>query len=382
MTYLEAGIEVLKLIEMNGYEAFFVGGFVRDHILGVTSNDIDITTNALPNQIDNIFKVVNTGIKYNCVTIIYEGYSFETTTYRIEGAYLDNRHPQYIVGKTLSDDLKRRDFTINAMAMDKDLNVIDLFGGLDDLKNKVIRTVYEPQKRFTEDALRMLRAAYFAAKLGFKIETNTLTGMRKCSYLVQNLSNDRVSWELEKLINSPHAEIGISYLIESNIAPYLFNFKNGIFLFKEKKLDKVSWPVFLGISYFNEPDELQKIHLKSNLNNQVTLSIKLAKENPKNEFSRLTLFEYGLATIQIANMINVILFNSKDKAKHIDSEYQNLPIHSISELAINGQDVIENVVIKDNRMISEILQEIKRLVLIEKVDNKKECILKYIKKHY
>ena len=268
------------------------------------------------------------------------------------------------------------------MAMDKDLNVIDLFGGLDDLKNKVIRTVYEPQKRFTEDALRMLRAAYFAAKLGFKIETNTLTGMRKCSYLVQNLSNDRVSWELEKLINSPHAEIGISYLIESNIAPYLFNFKNGIFLFKEKKLDKVSWPVFLGISYFNEPDELQKIHLKSNLNNQVTLAIKLAKENPKNEFSRLTLFEYGLATIQIANMINVILFNSKDKAKHIDSEYQNLPIHSISELAINGQDVIENVVIKDNRMISEILQEIKRLVLIEKVDNKKECILKYIKKHY
>ena len=183
MTYLEAGLEVLNIIEMNGYEAFFVGGFVRDYILGVESNDIDITTNALPSQISKLFTVVNTGIKYNSVTIIYEGYSFETTTYRLEGDYKDYRHPVYEVGKSLLDDLKRRDFTINAMAMDKELNVIDLFGGQEDLKNKIIRTVSEPQRRFSEDALRILRATYFAAKLGFSIELNTLNAMKKCCNL-------------------------------------------------------------------------------------------------------------------------------------------------------------------------------------------------------
>ena len=159
MTYLEAGIEVIKLIELNGYEAYFVGGFVRDYLLGIDSNDIDIATNALPNQIANIFQVVNSGIKYNCVTVIYEGYSFETTTYRLETAYKDYRHPTYEVGKVLTDDLRRRDFTINAMAMNKNLEVIDIFGGLNDLKEGVIKTVNDPQKRFTEDALRMLRAS-------------------------------------------------------------------------------------------------------------------------------------------------------------------------------------------------------------------------------
>ena len=187
MNYLETGIEVLKMIEMNGYEAYFVGGFVRDRLLGIDSNDIDIATSALPNQISNIFKVVNTGLKYNCVTIEYNGYLFETTTYRLEGNYVDYRHPTYEVGKVLTDDLRRRDFTINAMAMNKNMEIIDIFGGLQDLDNKVIKTVNEPQKRFTEDALRMLRAAYFAAKLGFSIEPETLFAMKKCSHMVQNL---------------------------------------------------------------------------------------------------------------------------------------------------------------------------------------------------
>lgn len=382
MTYLEAGIEVLKLIEMNGYEAFFVGGFVRDYILKIESNDIDITTNALPNQISNIFKVVNTGIKYNSVTIVYEGYSFETTTYRIEKAYVDNRHPTYTVGNVLTDDLRRRDFTINAMAMDKDLNVIDIFGGLDDLKNKVIKTVNEPQKRFTEDALRMLRAAYFASKLNFTIERDTLLAMRKCSYLVQNLSCDRVSWELEKLINSNYPAVGINYLIESNIAPYLFEFKNGIYLFNENKLNTLSWAEFIAISYFNSPDEIYKIHLKSNLNDLILSAIKLARENPKNNFSSLDLFEHGLSVIKLANSINVIISKSKDKLAQIEMEYEGLPIKSISDLAIKGQDILDNVKLDDNRMIGQILQEMKKLVIMKKIDNTKDSLLKYIKKNY
>lgn len=382
MTYLEAGIKVLEQIIDSGFEAFFVGGFVRDYILGVDSNDIDIATNALPNQIANIFKVVNTGIKYNCVTINYEGYTFETTTYRIEGAYTNNRHPSYIVGESLSDDLKRRDFTINAMAMDKNMKVIDLFDGLNDLKKGIIRTVYEPQRRFTEDALRMLRAAYFASKLGFEIETETLLGMKNCGYLVQNLSCDRICWELEKLINSNYPKIGINYLIETNIAPYLSNFKKGIYLFNEKNLDKISWIEFLAICYFDDVTELANIHLKSNISSLVTMAISVAKENKKNEFSRATLFEYGLNTVVVANKLNVLLFGSKDRESYINQEYSKLPIHSMSELAITGIDIIDNVTIKENRMISQILKEVKLLVLNNKLDNNKESILKYIKKHF
>ncbi len=382
MTYLEAGIEVLKLIEDSGYEAFFVGGFVRDYVLGIDSNDIDIATNALPNQIANIFKVVNTCINYNCFTITYEGYSFETTTYRIEGAYTNNRHPSYIVGNVLSDDLRRRDFTINAMAMDKNMNVVDLFDGLNDLKKGIIRTVYEPQRRFTEDALRMLRAAYFASKLGFEIEPETLMGMKTCSYLVQNLSKDRICWELEKLINSTYPKIGINYLIDTNIAPYLSNFKKGIYLFNEKNLDKISWIEFLAICYFDDPTELSNIHLKSNISSLVNAAINVAKDNKKNDFSRLVLFEYGLNTVLIGNNINVLLFGSKNKESSIIQEYHRLPIHSMSELAITGIDIIDNVTIKENRMISQILKEVKLLVLNDKLDNNKESILKYIKKHF
>ena len=382
MTYLEAGIEVLKLIEMNGYEAFFVGGFVRDFILGATINDIDITTNALPSQIANMFKVVNTGIKYNSVTIEYEGYSFETTTYRIEGAYTDYRHPSYEVGHVLTDDLRRRDFTINAMAMNKDLEIIDIFDGKIDLTTKVIKTVNEPKKRFTEDALRMLRAAYFAAKLGFSIESETLSAMRKCSHLVQNLSLDRIAWELEKLINSKYQSIGINYLVETNIAPYLNEFKNAIYFIKEKNIDNISWPLFVCISYFDNASKLSLLHIDSNLKNQIKMAIDLAKEVKKNDFNRIHLFEYGENICMLSNMINVLLFDSKDKAKYIESEIKKLPIYSMSELSINGNDILENVDIKDKRQINAILQKIKQLVLLEKLDNSKECIIKYIKRYY
>jgi tRNA nucleotidyltransferase (CCA-adding enzyme) len=327
MTYLEAGIEVLKLIEMNGYEAYFVGGFVRDYILGNSCNDIDIATNALPSQISNIFKITNTGIKYNSVTIEYNGYSFETTTYRIETSYVNNRHPNYMVGKVLADDLKRRDFTINAMAMDKNLNIIDIFGGLDDLKNKVIKTVNDPSKRFNEDALRMLRATYFAAKLGFKIESNTLYAMRKCAHLVQNLTRDRICWELEKLINSPFQQLGIKYLIETNIAPYLADFKNTIYLYAEKELNNISCVDFFALCYYEKLDELNDLHLKNNVKPIIKSAILLAKEKSKNEFDRLDLFECGLDVVLTANNINHILHNQKDCCEFLRKESSKLPIY-------------------------------------------------------
>lgn len=382
MTYLEAGLEVLKLIHMNGYEAYFVGGFVRDHILGVASNDIDIATNALPEQISNIFKVINSGIKYNCVTIKYDCYSFETTTYRLEEEYRDNRHPIYKVASTLSMDLKRRDFTINALAMDVDFNVIDLFDGLSDLKEGIIRTVNEPSKRFTEDALRMLRAAYFAAKLGFKIESDTLAGMRKCAYLIQNLSNDRIAWELEKIINSKHQMIGLNYLIETNIAPYLQTFKNGIYLISQKRLSDILWHDFLALSFYENISELRNINLKSDVVSDITTAIVFSKDNIKNKFSVNDVFEKGLKVCLLSNKLNVIFQKSKDNSSLINKIYQEMPIKKMSELAIKGQDILDNIELKEHKIIGQILLDVRNLVLNGKLSNEKELILAYIRKHY
>lgn len=379
MTYLEAGIEVLKLIRLNGYEAFFVGGFVRDYLLGIESNDIDIATNALPSQIANIFSVVNKGIKYSCVTIKFEGYEFETTTYRIEKEYQDNRHPIYEVATKLSFDLMRRDFTINAMAMDENLNIVDLFNGLDDLKNKCIRTVLNPQKKFSEDALRMLRAAYFVAKLGFDIENQTLNAMKQCSHLVQNLSKDRISWELEKLINSTYILKGVSYLIEANIAPYLFEFKNGIYLIKTKNIEKISWLEFLVLSFYNNVEGLSNFNFKSEVIIKIKNIVDIAKNNPKNIYSKQIIYENGLEIILMANKLNHIVNNANDLSSQILDVYNNLVIYKPSDIAIKSQDIIGLV---ENKLIGNVLKDVQYLILNGKLTNEKAEILKYIKKRY
>ena len=382
MGYKAKGVEVINLLEQSGHEAFFVGGFVRDYLLNLPPNDIDIATNALPNQIANIFEVVNNGIKFNSVTVVYEGYSFETTTYRHDLAYTDNRHPTYVVALSLMEDLKRRDFTINAMAMDKDYHIIDNFGGKKDLDDKIIRTVYDPIKRFSEDALRMLRACYFAAKLDFMIEENTFNAIRVCSHLIQSLSNDRVMWELEKIINSNYCEKGLKYLKTSNILPYLLLFKEGINLILEKGYMKMDWLEFLAICFYNNPLNLDEIHLKSGLGKRVREVIELAKKTPKNDFNATDLFDNGISNCNAANVVNIYHKNAKDKRCEISLIYENLPIRSISELEIKALDILENISLKNKKEISEILKEIKEKVLVRKLINNKFDILDYIMKHY
>lgn len=382
MEYINKGVEVINILEQSGHEAFFVGGFVRDYILGLTPNDIDIATNALPNQIANIFAVVNSGIKFNSVTINYEGYSFETTTYRLDLSYSDNRHPNYVVTSSLVEDLKRRDFTINAMAMDKEFNIIDNFGGKDDLKNKVIRTVYDPVRRFSEDALRMLRACYFAAKLDFSIEENTFNAIRICSHLTQSLSNDRITWELEKIINSRYAFKGLRYLKTSNILPYLLLFKEGINLILDNEYRELSWLEFLGICFYENPLKIDEIHLKSGLGKKVKEVIEIAKKTPKNEFTAITLFDYGIEMCNAANVINIYYKNAKDKKSELEKIYEGLPIHSISELDIKGSDILNNFSLKNKKDINLILKDIKEKILTNKLLNNQSVILSYVEKHF
>ncbi|MFT5872670.1 MAG: tRNA nucleotidyltransferase (CCA-adding enzyme) [Clostridium sp.] len=196
---------ILDTLKNNGYESYIVGGSVRDSQIGTSlPKDYDVTTNALPEEIIKLFdKTVPTGIKHGTVTVMINGDGFEVTTYRIDGEYLDNRRPDEVTFVSiLKEDLARRDFTINTLAFNEEDGLIDYFGGMKDLHNKIIRAVGEPNKRFQEDALRMLRAIRFAATLDFCIEEKTLEAIKLNSHLILNVSNERIRDELCKILLS------------------------------------------------------------------------------------------------------------------------------------------------------------------------------------
>ena len=195
---------IIDILMEAGYDAYAVGGCVRDSILGRKPSDWDITTSALPEQVKGLFRrTVDTGIQHGTVTIMLEKEGFEVTTYRIDGEYEDSRHPKTVIfTPNLIEDLKRRDFTINAMAYNDKAGIVDAFEGMEDLQRKVIRCVGDAEARFGEDALRIMRAIRFSAQLGYEIEEETGKAIRKLAPTLQNISAERIQVELVKLITS------------------------------------------------------------------------------------------------------------------------------------------------------------------------------------
>ena len=200
---------ILDTIHKAGYEAYVVGGCVRDAIMGREPHDWDITTSAEPGQVKALFaRTIDTGLQHGTVTVMQGHEGFEVTTYRIDGKYEDGRHPSEVVfTRSLREDLQRRDFTINAMAYNGQEGVVDLFGGLEDLEKGLIRAVGDPRQRFSEDALRIMRAVRFAAVFGFAIEDETRAAMEEIAPNLDRISAERINAELTKLLVSPHPEL-------------------------------------------------------------------------------------------------------------------------------------------------------------------------------
>lgn len=198
---------IFNTLQHFGYECFMVGGCVRDYLLGKKPNDIDFTTNASPQQMKECFvdyPVIETGIKHGTLTVIVNGKAFEITTYRTDGAYLDNRHPNSVsFVSDIKEDLARRDFTINAIAYNPSVGFVDCFAGMQDLKNHIIRCVNNPIERFNEDSLRILRALRFSATMDYEIEEKTKNACFKLAYLLKNISMERITSELFKTIVAP-----------------------------------------------------------------------------------------------------------------------------------------------------------------------------------
>ena len=253
-SYYEKGRKILKqLLDLN-YQAFFVGGFVRDFLLGIEANDIDITTDALPEDVQKIFpKTKATGIRYGTVSIFKGKDTFEVTTFRSDNKYLNHRKPEGVkFSSNIEEDLKRRDFTINAFAMDYEGNIKDIFHGKEDLEAKLIRAIGVPDIRFNEDALRMLRAFRFVSKLGFDIETETSQSIQKNILLLKEISNERILMELKKICAYPYHIKALKLLEKSGIQKVFPEFQKALKILKNKNDYHLNYLEFFALCFFTE----------------------------------------------------------------------------------------------------------------------------------
>lgn len=226
MDKLKSALPVLDQLQRAGYEAYIVGGAVRNHLLELPISDVDITTSALPDEVEALFeRTVPIGKEHGTVMVILNG-TFEVTTFRIDGDYEDHRRPDSVIFVSdLKEDLLRRDFTVNAMALDHSMSVIDYTGGQNDLEQRLIRAVGDAERRFSEDALRMIRAARFQSVLDFTIESQTLEAMKTCAPLIEYVAVERIIVELQKLLHGLQPSRGINTTTVSGIVNYLPYFR-------------------------------------------------------------------------------------------------------------------------------------------------------------
>ena len=370
MTYLETAIKVLKKIESFGFKAYIVGGFVRDYLLKIESNDIDITTSASIDDLKAIFgAIILKGEKYDGVIVKEDEYSFEITRFRKDISYTDHRHPQIISAKTLEEDLIRRDFTINAMCLDSNMNLIDLYNGSLDLKNKIIRTIGNACTRFNEDVLRILRAFYFTAKLNFDISKDTLCGINENAKYLEYLSSERIKEELTKLLNQKYFLKGLSYFLNTKAIEYIPELKESLCLIYKSNTNFSFNEVLILSKYLG--NDISKYNLKKEEKKYIENTVKLIDTKIDN----FVLFTSSIEELITSNKIKKIL--NKDYVNDIELSKNNLIIHNIKELNINASDIIGYV---EKNKITETLNFLTKLVLDKKVENKKEVLIEEVKR--
>lgn len=427
--------KAMDILSANNFEAYLVGGCVRDSLMGKIPHDYDITTNATPDEMLEIFKeykIIGTGLKHGTVTVVINHENIEITTYRVDGEYDDNRHPKEVsFTRDLSKDLNRRDFTVNAMAFNEKQGLVDLFGGKDDLDNKLIRCVGEPDKRFNEDGLRILRALRFASVLGFNIEEKTSKSIHENKCLLHNISAERIFSEFKKILcginvekvlleyrdvvaefipeiklcfdfnqNNPHH----IYDVYTHIVKSVASVPNKSELRLSMFFHDIGKPCVYevdndGVGHFKKhaviSSEIAKTVLKrlksdnSTINTVYTLvlnhdrEISETKPAVKRLLSKLT-YPVFLSLVEVKKA-------DANAHKNQDKNFDNIlniaeeiiqenECFSLKDLKINGYDLI-NLGFK-GVIIGDILDNILRLVLEEKLENNKVEILDYVKKSF
>lgn len=378
--------KVIEKLEKAGFEAYVVGGAVRDFVRNMRANDVDVTTNATPNEVKQLFPhTIDVGIQHGTVLVVLKE-TVEVTTYRSEATYSDFRRPDAVIFvRTLQEDLQRRDFTMNAMALSKSDELIDYFGGRDDIEKEIIQAVGDPHKRFSEDALRMLRAVRFSAQLNFSLHINTLKAIQSLHHLIAHVSMERVKVELEKIWASNYVAKGMDLFVTSRLAE---NFQG------DWKTNKQSWGTFSsfnnnanGWAFFallqphTEVNSLLTLYKCSNAEKMHVRNVLQAVDQLKKGYwTPYDFFQFDVEVlIPAANYAEQLLnMEVPYTVEQIEQAKAFLPISSVKEIVINGNDLMEWTKIKRGPWIREVLEKIIVLIVNGQLVNDREQIKQWI----
>ena len=356
----DIALKLINKIVDAGFDAYIVGGFVRDYLLGIESNDVDVNTNATPKDLLSIFKdSISPQEDYGSVTVIYNNIRFEITTFRKETGYLDHRRPEKIEYiNDLYEDIVRRDFTINSLCMDKDGNIIDLLNVRDDIDKKIVKAIGNPIDRFREDSLRILRAVRFSVTLEFELDKELIKAIKECSYLLKDLSYYRKKDELDKIFTCKNSLNGIKLLIDLGLDKVL----------ELDNLDKVKCTnSLIGVwAVLNVWDRYPFT------NNEKALMKDINTVMERNNLDPMTLYKYGL-------YVNSVAGEMKDlNIKKIAESYDNLIIKTRKDIDITSDDIISITNKKPGPYINEIYNELEEEILYRRLNNERVDIIKYI----
>lgn len=379
---------VLQTLESAGFEAYFVGGSVRDVLLHRHVHDVDITTSAYPEEVKKLFeKSIDTGIKHGTVTVLYGGERYEITTFRTESGYQDFRRPDHVTFvQNLDEDLKRRDFTINALAMDTRGEIVDLFDGLKDLKDHVIRAVGNPETRFHEDALRMMRAVRFMSQLEFRLEEETEQAIKDNHQLLKKISVERIREEFVKMGLGSHSRQAFQIFLDTELSEDVPDFagkRELLEIYPQLQFSPTTesnlWALIIILLKVPD-DQISKFMRDWKNSNAMTEKVEriikmfdLIADHAPTDYE---LFEAGedtlINTIDIAHVLGQPI-----SSEALVDRYMALPIKKASELAIDGRFLIERGM-RPGAQLGHTLNKIRELVVSGEVENNQEAIGQYL----
>jgi len=353
---------VLKQFQDHGYEAYVIGGFVRDALLGIHSDDVDIATNATPQQVKDLFEhTMDVGIAHGSVRVMIDHQSFDITTFRTDGSYEDNRHPNNVeFGQSLAIDVSRRDFTMNAIAMNIKGEIIDLVGGQSDIQQKFIKSIGDPYVRMQEDALRIIRALRFVSVLGFELDPDLMKAMKEHQHLVASIAMERIQIEVRKLLRGHYMDKMNQYLREVNVPnlPPQFVNDDSLSLVEQVVIAEVKYSSFHSKFLLTKQEQKQYVYLNN-----------LSSESP----DRYELY----SSVYPQSMITVGSILHGWNRQQLEDQFEHLVIHKRDELAVTGHD-IERIGLK-GPAIESVLIQIEKAVLANQIVNQKAELLAYAK---
>ncbi|HEL7477326.1 TPA: CCA tRNA nucleotidyltransferase [Listeria monocytogenes] len=383
-------LPVLQKLTTAGFEAYFVGGSVRDYLLNRTISDVDIATSAFPEEVKEIFQTsYDTGIAHGTVTVRENNEFYEVTTFRTEGTYEDFRRPSEVTFiRSLEEDLKRRDFTMNAIAMDEHFALQDPFSGQLAIQNKEIKAVGKASERFHEDALRMMRAVRFLSQLDFELDKETEKALESQIELLQHTSVERITVEWLKMMKGKAAKRAIELLLKVKMETYLPGLKDE----KSALSEFASWDwekrtteesIWLGLVVAVKPNNVNAFLKAWKLPNKTIQLVNKAYQyalNMKETWLTEELYHAGKAVFSLVNELNVIRGQENNQHK-VSQAYEALPIHSKKDLAITGADLLIWSGESAGPWVKETLDKVECGVLSNEINNEKIQIKRWLGYH-